>query len=132
MGCTTCNQKKESGGSIDFIPSRFSNGALDENFLLKVVVFIILLLALPVIMVVLVLQIFLHFFTPKSVKKINHKSKTFFNNLLKRLSVIRYRKEIIKRGKQFENNRDYDEKSELTDIEVFGDDDTNNNEEESK
>ena len=130
MGCSTCNQKKESVGSIDFIPQDFTNSSLDQNFLLKVVVFIVLIFALPLIILVLVLQIFLHFFTPKSVKNINNKARSFFTKIFEKLTMLRYKKEITKRAKQFKENRDYEVNSELVDIEVFEKED--NNEEEEK
>lgn len=133
MGCTTCNQQSEAQtlemkDGISFIPQDFAQNGLDKNIPLKIVVFAVLILAIPIIILVLLGQIFLHFFLPKSVKGINKKSKNFIKNIFTKLIGIRYKKELKKRATQFKTNRGYETESELVDIEVF----ENNNEEESK
>ena len=133
MGCSTCNQESKSQtlemkDGISFIPQDFANSGLDSNLVLKIVVFVVLIAALPIIILVLVGQIFLHFFLPKSVKNVNKKFKNFIKNVFEKLVSLRYKKELKKRATQFKENRGYDTESELVDIEVFD----NNNEEESK
>lgn len=135
MGCTTCKQQSEAQtlemkDGISFIPQDFAQSGLDKNIPLKIVVFIVLVLAIPIIILVLVAQIFLHFFLPKSVKNVNKKSKNFVKNIFQKLIGLRYKKELNKRATQFKDNRGYDTESELVDIEVFENED--NNEEESK
>ena len=116
--------------SITFIPDNFGEGPVMENFLLKIVVFVILVAALPIIMLVLVLQIFFTFFTPRYVNKIKSKSHNFFKGILEKFIRLRYKKELLKREQQFKDNPDYiDIDNEELDIEVFKGD---NNEEESK
>tara|TARA_Y100000589_G_scaffold42490_1_gene35648 strand:- start:26318 stop:26722 length:405 start_codon:yes stop_codon:yes gene_type:complete len=134
MGCTTCNsntdKKNSNSKSITFIPDNFGEGPVMENFLLKIVVFVILVAALPIIMLVLVLQIFFTFFTPRYVNKIKSKSHNFFKGILEKFIRLRYKKELLKREQQFKDNPDYiDIDNEELDIEVFKGD---NNEEESK
>ena len=90
MGCTTCKQQSEAQtlemkDGISFIPQDFAQSGLDKNIPLKIVVFIVLVLAIPIIILVLVAQIFLHFFLPKSVKNVNKKSKNFVKNIFQKL-----------------------------------------------
>lgn len=133
MGCTTCKKRSEEQtlemkDGISFIPQDFAQSGLDKNIPLKIVVFVVLVAALPIIILVLVGQIFLHFFLPKSVKNVNKKSKSFIKNIFEKLVSLRYKKELKKRATQFKENRGYEEESELVDIDVF----ENNNEEERK
>lgn len=133
MGCTTCKKRSEEQtlemkDEISFIPQDFAQSGLDKNIPLKIVVFVVLVAALPIIILVLVGQIFLHFFLPKSVKNVNEKSKNFIKNIFEKLVSLRYKKELKKRATQFKENRGYESESELVDIDVF----ENNNEEERK
>ena len=133
MGCTTCKKRSEEqtlemNDGISFIPQDFAQSGLDKNIPLKIVVFVVLVAALPIIILVLVGQIFLHFFLPKSVKNVNKKSKSFIKNIFEKLVSLRYKKELKKRATQFKENRGYEAESELVDIDVF----ENNNEEERK
>ena len=133
MGCTTCKKRSEEQtlemkDGISFIPQDFTQSGLDKNIPLKIVVFVVLVAALPIIILVLVGQIFLHFFLPKSVKNVNKKSKSFIKNIFEKLVSLRYKKELKKRATQFKENRGYEAESELVDIDVF----ENNNEEERK
>ena len=133
MGCTTCKKRSEEqtlemNDGISFIPQDFAQCGLDKNIPLKIVVFVVLVAALPIIILVLVGQIFLHFFLPKSVKNVNKKSKSFIKNIFEKLVSLRYKKELKKRATQFKENRGYEAESELVDIDVF----ENNNEEERK
>lgn len=133
MGCTTCKKRSEEQtlemkDGISFIPQDFAQSGLDKNIPLKIVVFVVLVAALPIIILVLVGQIFLHFFLPKSVKNVNKKSKSFIKNIFEKLVSLRYKKELKKRATQFKENRGYEAESELVDIDVF----ENNNEEERK
>ena len=133
MGCTTCKKRSEEQtlemkDGVSFIPQDFAQSGLDKNIPLKIVVFVVLVAALPIIILVLVGQIFLHFFLPKSVKNVNKKSKSFIKNIFEKLVSLRYKKELKKRATQFKENRGYEAESELVDIDVF----ENNNEEERK
>ena len=133
MGCTTCKKRSEEQtlemkDGISFIPQDFAQSGLDKNIPLKIVVFVVLVAALPIIILVLVGQIFLHFFLPKSVKNVNKKSKSFIKNIFEKLVSLRYKKELKKRATQFKENRGYEAESELVDIDVF----ENNNEEARK
>jgi len=135
MGCSECKKKKEQkefdtqeNGSqekgqklvdIDFNTLSKMDGT-KGNYLLKLVIMVVVILALPFIMVILVGQIFFQFFTPKFVPIITQKTNNFFTNLLNKFAHRRAEQQIKKREKQFENSIEYDG------IEVF---DNANNEE---
>lgn len=134
MECKTCKQKSKKsnnsekqnkGNSINMniIPEEIQNGDYNGNFFFKVIAFFAIIVALPLIILVLVGQIFLTFFLPKSLPKISKKLKNFFIGVLNIYGKFRYNKEIKKREKQFGENTSYGEKSEyeteFNDIEIF-------------
>ena len=134
MGCTTCNKNTETKNDtkgINFIPDNLANSPAMDNIFLKIVVFLVLIIAIPFIITILVLQIFFHFFTPKKVTKINKKATSFFRNIFEKIVALRYKKDLLKRTQQFKETPSYtDVNSEELDIEVFESND--NNEEDSK
>tara|TARA_R110000824_G_scaffold258886_1_gene447769 strand:+ start:304 stop:732 length:429 start_codon:yes stop_codon:yes gene_type:complete len=138
MGCKNCNQQKQNNRvsedqSNDTKDNSFIENVMhdsdfgDNGFILKIVVFLVLGILLPFILAALLLQLFLHFFLPKSVLKINTGIKNFFkklgNKYFKFIKVVHENR----REKQFAENRGYEEDSELLDIEVHEDMKNNKN-----
>lgn len=134
MGCTTCNSKVSGQNhtkNVKFLPENFGENPVMDNLLLKIVVFAIVVAALPIIMAVLVLQVFLTFFTPSYVTKVKDSFNKLFKKIIAKLVKLRYKKEMLKREKQFEGNPDYaDINSKELEIDVYFDGE--NNEEEDK
>jgi len=137
MGCKTCKDKKGSkqnnqnnmnekervisDDTINLIPESIANGDFSGNFMFKVVAFIVMTLAIPLIILVLMGQMFLTFFMPKSLPKVSKKVKGFFMGGIKGYAKFRHDKEVRKRKRQFEKNQGYEEGSELIDIEDYTD-----------
>jgi len=138
MGCKTCKDKKGSkqnnqnnmnekdyvvpgNDTINLIPEEIANGDFSGNFMFKVVAFIVMTLAIPLIIIVLMGQMFLTFFMPKSLPKVSKKVKGFFMGGIKGYGNLLAKKEIRKRKRQFEKNQGYEEGSELIDIEDYTD-----------
>ena len=140
MGCKTCKDKKGSkqnkqnnqnnmnekervisDDTINLIPESIANGDFSGNFMFKVVAFIVMTLAIPLIILVLMGQMFLTFFIPKSLPKASKKVKGFFMGGIKGYAKFRHDKEVRKRKRQFEKNQGYEEGSELIDIEDYTD-----------
>jgi hypothetical protein len=133
MGCSTCKNKKRvkqnnqnnvdyenvGGGDPDvvtegddvlnLIPESFQNGDFSGNFWFKVIAFIVMTIAIPLIIVVLMVKIFLTFFMPKSAPKAGKRVTGFFMGILNRYSKFRHDKEVRKREKQFQKNVGYEE-----------------------
>ncbi len=134
MGCKTCKQKKqkqkkEKGDyKINLLPKNVQESGLENgSFIFKLIAFLAVAMVLPLILVVLVGQIFMSFFTPKFLPKITNRFKNFFIGLMDRYSKFKYNREVKKREMQFSTNRGYEEGSELvevSDVEVHD----NNNE----
>lgn len=138
MGCSTCKQKNEKEKvnddetlEINFVPKSIQeNGLENGSFAFKLIAFLVIIIALPLVLSVLIVQMFLHFFLPKSLPKVSKGFKNFFVGLLNRYGKYRHDKEVRKRRRQFEknlgyeedselvNDTDYEEDSELNDIEV--------------
>jgi hypothetical protein len=138
MGCKTCKDKKGSkqnnqnnmnekdyvvpgNDTINLIPEEIANGDFSGNFMFKVVAFIVMTLAIPLIIIVLMGQMFLTFFMPKSLPKVSKKVKGFFMGGIKGYAKFKHDKEVRKRKRQFEKTMGYEEGSELIDIEDYTD-----------
>ena len=132
MGCKTCKEKKKSeqnnmnnkdyvsnDDTINLVPDSIANGDFSGNFMFKVVAFIVMILAVPLIIIVLIGQVFLTFFMPKSLPKVSKKVKGFFMGGIKGYAKFRHDKEVRKRKRQFEKSVGYEEGSELIDIEDY-------------
>ena len=133
MGCKTCKDKKrskrnnqddveyENVGSgnpdvviedddvINLIPESFQNGDFSGNFWFKVIAFIVMTIAIPLIIVVLMGKMFLTFFMPKSLPKASKRVTGFFMGGFKLYTKFIHDKEVRKRKKQFEKNGGYEE-----------------------
>lgn len=134
MECKTCKQKNQKSNNsekqnkgnsigVNLISEEIQNGNYNGNFFFKVIAFFAISIALPLILLVLVGQVFLTFFLPKSLPKVRKKFFNFFTRILNVYGKFKYNKEIKKREKQFGENISYDEKSEddvnFNDIEIF-------------
>ena len=136
MGCKTCKDKKKSNqnqekkipnksvnnpdivveddNSINLIPEAFQNGDFSGNFMFKVIAFIVMLIAIPLIVIVLIGKMFLTFFMPKSLPKASKRVTGFFMGVLNRYARFRHDKEVRKRKRQFEKNVGYEEVPDTT------------------
>jgi hypothetical protein len=123
MGCKTCKQKKEKkeksgvGSNLNAINNTLQESGLENGvFVYKLIAFIVVTAALPLILAVLIGQIFIYFFMPKKLDKITKKFRGFFTGLLKRYTTFKENRERKKRERQFANNRGYEEGSELVEV----------------
>jgi len=133
MGCKTCKDKKKSKQSnqdgveyknvgsdntdgvinnddvVNLIPEAFQNGDFSGNFWFKVVAFIAITIAIPLIIIVLMGKMFLTFFMPKSLPKVGKRVTKFFLGGIGRYGKFLANKEVRKRKRQFEKNGGYEE-----------------------
>ena len=136
MGCKTCKDKKGSkqnnqnnmnekdyvvpgNDTINLIPEEIANGDFSGNF--KLITFFVITIAIPFIILVLVVQLFLTFFLPKSLPKVSKKFKAFLMSGFTIYASFKLKREAKKRKRQFEKNQGYEEGSELIDIEDYTD-----------
>jgi signal transduction histidine kinase len=123
MGCNTCNQSSrvvngmEEEQTLNIIPSDLAGG----TFLFRLIAFLVIVIAIPLIILVLVGQIFISFFFPKSLPKVSKKFKGFFMGLFTKYAEFKYKREIRKRENQFKESTSYVEKN-IDDIEIFDND----------
>jgi hypothetical protein len=141
MGCKTCKDKKRSkrnnqedveyenvgsgnpdpvtddGDVLNLIPEALQNGDFGGNFWFKVVAFIVMTIAIPLIIVVLMGKMFLTFFMPKSLPKAGKRVTGFFMGGFKLYAKFRHDKEVRKRKKQFEKNGGYEEVPDTSEYE---------------
>jgi hypothetical protein len=119
MGCSTCKQENQSN-MVNAISSEMPGGEIyNGHFFLKVATFIALLVAVPLIIVILICQIFLTFFVPSKVNNIKNKFNKLFNKLAVGVFAIIAKikeKKILRKQRQFNKTTSYYEEP---DIEVF-------------
>ena len=125
MACNECKKKKihhsdngdtvidDPRDTIDLVPKSLVGPELDQNIVLKFVVFICIGVMLPFIILALLYQLFMTFFFPASLSRFNKKITQWVKNLFNRYANYRGKKEYEKRKKEFMNNRGYEEGSEL-------------------
>jgi hypothetical protein len=128
MGCKTCKQKNQNGSAagdilsdMELIPKSFTDGEFSGNILLKIIAFAVVLLAMPLVLLVLIGQIFTTFFFPKSLPKATKKLKSVGMFFVEKYVKFKYKKEMRRRKKQFGKNKGYEEGSELVDVENYTD-----------
>jgi len=128
MGCSTCKQNNESSTSaegdtpsISLLPESFMSGGFSDNLLFKIIAFGVVLIAIPFIILVLVGQMFLTFFLPKSLPKATKKLKSGVMYVFQKYADFKTKKILKKREQQFNKNRGYEEGSDLIDIEDLSD-----------
>ena len=131
MACNECKKKKirhENGDTviqddprdtIDLVPKSLVGPELDQNIVLKFVVFVCIGVMLPFIVLALLYQLFMTFFFPDSLSRFNKKITQWVKNIFNKYAYYKGKKELDKRKKEFEGNRGYEEDSELVDIEVY-------------
>ena len=119
MECKTCKEKSnkrklpgEENLEINLISKSIQEGDYNGNFFFKIIAFVVVAIAIPFIILVLLGQIFMTFFLPKSLPKVTKKFKGFLNNLLTIYGKFRHNREIKKRQRQFEKNVNYVEELE--------------------
>jgi len=121
MGCKNCDQTESTEStekSTEFI-SALSADEFQGGILLKLVIFMVLVLAIPLIMVVLLLQVFLAFFIPKSISSVNNSIKGFFSNIFNGVATFIAKRKVKRVERKYMANRGYEDDSDLLDVEVF-------------
>ena len=132
MACNECKKKKvrhsdngdtviqdDPRDTIDLVPKSLVGPHLDQNIVLKFVVFLSIGAMIPFIILALLYQLFMTFFFPSSLSRFNKKITDWVKNILNKYAYWRGKKVFEKRKKEWMNNRGYEEDSELLDIEVY-------------
>jgi len=113
MGCNNCNETKETVNK-NILGSGLNQLVADDyqgHFGLKVVTFIVLLLAIPLIIIVLILQVFGTFFVPTSLDRVKKSLSGFFRKGFESWAERKAKKTAEKRRKEFFGTTEYTETS---------------------
>jgi hypothetical protein len=122
MGCNTCKQKNngtENNGNVEEQTVKLlPDNLLDGSFLFKVVAFFSIMVALPFLVLLLVGQVFLSFFFPKSLPKFSSKFKQFFMGIFKKYAEFKIKRSMVKREKQFKKTIEY-VNEDIEEVEIY-------------
>ena len=116
MGCNTCKQNNSNQNSIT---NSLPNDITSNNVFFRIIAFFSVMMALPFVLLVLLSQIFIAFFFPKSYENISKRFSNVYRNIVENKINKRREKEYLKRQEEFKVKGDYSEDSELLDIEVY-------------
>jgi Sec-independent protein translocase protein TatA len=121
MGCKTCKQKKEKVTQKDSSGNNLTNtiedyGLNHGSFIYKLIAFVVVIAALPLILLVLVCQIFIYFFFPKKLANITKNLRNYIKKLGNKYTNFKKDRELKKREREFAKNRGYEENSELVNV----------------
>jgi len=125
MECKTCKEKSnkrklpgEENLEINLIPKSIQEGDYNGNFFFKIIAFVVVAIAIPFIILVLLGQIFMTFFLPKSLPKVSKKFKAVFMGIFTKYAEFKIKRETKKRENQFRDTTSYVEEN-IDDIEIF-------------
>ena len=101
MGCKTCKQKKQkeeysqnNDDTINLIPQEIIDGNYNGNFFFKLIAFFTIIIAIPFILLVLLCQLFISFFLPKSLPKVSKKFKAFMMKIFTFYAEFKVKREL--------------------------------------
>jgi len=128
MGCNTC--KQSNAGPIDNVGEEQTVSLLPDNlydgtFLFKVVAFFAITVAIPFILLILIGQVFLSFFFPKSLPKVAKKFRGFFMGIFAKYAEFKLKRNMKKRDRQFKKTVDYVSK-DIEEVEIYDNKEKNN------
>ncbi len=117
MGCSNCKQKKEQQGglpesgtmNIPLMPEAIAEGNYNGNFFFKLIAFGSVIVALPFIIVVLLCQVFITFFLPKSKDDFTIPFINVLKKIVDKYAQYKSKKELKRREKEFMNTTSYDD-----------------------
>jgi hypothetical protein len=116
MGCSTCKQNNSSQNAI---ANSLPNDITSNNIFFRFIAFFSVMIALPFVLLVLLGQIFIAFFFPKSYDSVSKRFSDAYRNIIEKNINKRREKEYLKRQEEFKEKGDYSEDSKLLDIEVY-------------
>ena len=127
MGCNTCKQNNSNQNSIT---KSLPDDITSTNIFFRFIAFFSVMITLPFVLLVLLGQIFIAFFFPKSYENVTKRFSDAYRNFIENNINKMREKEYLKRQEEFKAKGDYSEDSELLDIEVYEENNEMNKEDE--
>jgi len=124
MGCSTCKKSNETTineeelDTVKLLPDNL----YDLTFFLKIVTFLVIVVAIPLIILVLVVQLFLTLFLPKKLPAASKKFKDFFMGIFTKYAEFKVKRTLKKRERQFEKTTNY-VNEEIEEVEIYDNED---------
>jgi hypothetical protein len=121
MGCNTCKQSNSglvteipSEDTIKLLPSDLSG----SSFLFRLIAFFVITISIPLVVLVLIGQMFFAFFIPKKLDVVTIKFKKFLMDIFTKYAEFKMKRELRKREKQFKKTTEYISK-DIDDVEIY-------------
>lgn len=124
MGCSTCKKSNEGTVNTEGIDTikLLPDNLYDLTFFLKIVTFLVIVVAIPLIILVLVVQLFLTLFLPKKLPAVSKKFKDFFMGIFTKYAEFKVKRTLKKRERQFEKTTNY-VNEEIEEVEIYDNED---------
>jgi Sec-independent protein translocase protein TatA len=120
MGCSTCKKSNtatmnpEDVDTVKLLPDNLYDG----TFFFKLIAFFVILIAIPFILIVLVVQLFLTLFLPKKLPSASKKFKDFLMGIFSKYAEFKVKRTLKKRERQFKNTTEYVNK-DIEEVEIY-------------
>jgi len=120
MGCSTCKKSNtttmnpEDVDTVKLLPDNLYDG----TFFFKLITFFVVIIAIPLIILVLVMQLFLTLFFPKKLGGVNKKLKGFFMGIFAKYAEFKVKRTLKKRERQFEKTTNY-VNQDIEEVEIY-------------
>jgi hypothetical protein len=128
MGCNTCKQSNSglvteipSEDTIKLLPSDLSG----SSFLFRLIAFFVITIAIPLVVLVLIGQMFFAFFIPKKLDVVTIKFKKFLMGIFTKYAEFKLKRKLKKREIQFKKTTEYISK-DIDDVEIYDNKEKNN------
>ena len=124
MGCSTCKKSNtatmntEDVDTVKLLPDNLYDG----TFFFKLITFLVVMIAIPLIILVLAMQLFLTLFFPKKLGGVNKKLKGFFMGIFAKYAEFKVKRTLKKRERQFEKTTNY-VNEEIEEVEIYDNED---------
>ena len=120
MGCNTCKQSNSTtvnAGDVESV-KLLPDNLYDGTFFFKLIAFFVILIAIPFILIVLVVQLFLTLFLPKKLPSASKKFKDFLMGIFSKYAEFKVKRTMKKRERQFKNTTEYVNK-DIEEVEIY-------------
>ena len=120
MGCSTCKKSNTATMNPEDVDTAklLPDNLYDGTFFFKLIAFFVILIAIPFILIVLVVQLFLTLFLPKKLPSASKKFKVFCMGIFSKYAEFKVKRTLKKRERQFKKTTEY-VNNDIEEVEIY-------------